>query len=118
MRRCIVLFLLVTIVSAIPTYAQESDARFVWEPYEFSLDLPEGWTASATAEELILGLPDDVRAVEAGQTPAGVVMVIMVIEPVPFDAQITFLPENYSPFEDESEERTFGDTTWWALEVR
>ena len=64
----------------VPVAAQEDDQRYQWAAYPFAVTLPDGWTAASTQDRLVLGLPDDVAAALSGETPAGIVVDVRVID--------------------------------------
>lgn len=78
MYRIAIISLLLILVCA-PTVKAQDDSFYTWEPYDFSISLPESWTAIEAHERLYLGLPDDVNAAIAGEGVTGMVVHVTVI---------------------------------------
>lgn len=115
-RLTIFVVVILAAASSLPLHAQGGGARQTWPPYDFSFVLPDGWTASPTPERLVLGLPDDVSAINEGRTPAGTVVVVWVVEPNGNDPGA--IAAQYSPeARPEVTNRAFGTATWPALNI-
>ncbi len=108
-NRCLAAVILIGLIIPAVTAGAQTGSRFTWDAYAFSLTLPDGWTTAASDERLILGLPGDVTAAEAGDMPAGLVVEVWIVESAPLDY-------DYLPLEtDEWATYPFGTVSYPVL---
>ncbi len=116
-RHIVILLTLALLWSLLPVSAQgDGDQRLVWSPYDFSVEIPAGWTSHMTSERLLLGTQEAIDAVQAGRLPDGVIVEIEVVEPAV--ANDAFLLEGYQFLRDFTVEPVqYGDAEWLTMEM-
>lgn len=119
MKRLAVFIFAFTIIGAISVRAQDDGNRVQWTPYDFSIFLPDGWITSQTAEYMILSAPDDINAMDNGETPTGTIVMVEIVEAAfsPEDNYTLEVAAENLPTPSKPEEHQFGDLTLMAVEI-
>ncbi len=113
MKRLIVALSLLLVI--VPPVSAQDQTTFTWSPYNFTITLPGGWTATDAGGWLALGLPADVDAVLAGEVAQGAVVIVQVTEPPPGERET--LPEYTLDYRLEVVVRQFGDAEWPTVDI-
>jgi len=75
--------LLIMILLFVPTSTAVPQGEvYTWGTYNFAFSLPDSWTAAEDGDSrLVLGVPDDVNRVLAGELASGLVVDVRVVPP-------------------------------------
>lgn len=105
------------LLAVAPAYAQED--IYTWEPYKFSITLPDRWVAVADGSRLVMGLSADVDRVLAGELASEMVVEVRVVSPPLVELRgRTELEEFVVANRDLAlETRTYGTQTFPSVEI-